>query len=246
MSLQESSKTTLSLDKIKGSVIPSRRIVWFEGADNCGKSTVVKEVGRVLAKAGNNVKTISQPRSCQLGEIVYNLHHDYEGVKIEGFARQLLHVASHIQGYREMENDNLHIMLSDRSFLSSMAYGYAFPHTEETKVHEVSWIWNIEAYLIPDKLIPTHVIRFINKPHEATKAEYENYEKVSKGYNFVFTGVEDPGRLDRQEIPESTAVKMLKERKTRFINIDNAPGKLPETVDTIIAILTNDYDERWI
>lgn len=231
MSQQESSRTKLKLEDIKAKIIPSRRVVWLEGADNCGKSTIVQELANLLAAAGNNVKTISQPRSCQLGEIVYKLHHDYEGVKIDGFARQLLHVASHVQGYQEMAEENIHVLLSDRSFLSSMAYGYAFPQTEDTKILEVTWIWNIEAYLIPDNLIPTHVIRFINRPHEATKAEYENYEKVNAGYDYVFSLKE---------------MNSLKDKGTKFINIDNVAGKLSETLDTIIALISNDYDERWV
>lgn len=166
-------------------VINGRPVIYFEGNDGVGKSTIVEKVSEILKENGYSVTTISQPRSCKIGEVIYGLHHQYRDLPLYGFARQLLHVACHIQSYHEMEHDASQIIISDRSFVSSMAYGYAYPQSPETREFEVRAIFDLETYMIPRRLRPTHIFYFSNPSHEKVDEVWENNKKVAEGYQYV-------------------------------------------------------------
>lgn len=201
-------------------------VVYFEGADGVGKSTVIREVAEKLREDGFTVSLTSQPRSCKLGEIVYDLHHKYSEMPLHGFARQLLHVASHIQGYHEMERDPAHILLYDRSFISSMAYGFAYPQTPETREFEVRAIFDIETFMLPRRLKPTHIFYFSNPTHEPGDAVFENQKKIRDGYSYVLHS-----DYFRDYLQPGT------KHAIACYAMNNQKGKQEETVKTILELL---------
>ena len=210
-----------------GLVINSPRVVAFEGGDNVGKTTIIARLAQRLNETGHSVQTIRQPASCQLGEAVYNLHHQYDSLPINGFARQLLHVACHLQSYYEMDRVEASpfILLSDRSFFSSMAYGWAYPTDEKTRDQEVQWIWEIETTLCPKWLIPSHVVLFRNRPYVIENTEWENYERVRDAYLKVFS------------LPY--VVNGLKAVGTKVLHVHNDPGRQGECLDMITEFIAS-------
>lgn len=164
------------------------KIVWLEGPDNCGKSTIIKRLEEHYLLENSVVSVVSQPASCDLGKLVYNLHHDYTGLPINSFSKQLLHVASHIQYHHEQMNvKQTYITLSDRSFISTLAYFYANPVTtdKEATENQINFLLDLELAFLPNKLTPTSVFILNNKPFERSEESYENYEKVIDGYRNV-------------------------------------------------------------
>lgn len=101
----------------------------FEGVDSVGKTTIAKEIAKMLRKKFR-VEYYSfpgnEPRT--LGDLVYKLHHS-SSIKlksIEPTSLQLLHIAAHIDVIqRNIKNDykKNRIIILDRFWFSTIAYG---------------------------------------------------------------------------------------------------------------------------
>ena len=103
----------------------------FEGPDGVGKSTIHREIARVLSAYEKPVCALAFPgsRDGTLGKLVYKIHHDPALQGIEppvALALQLLHVAAHVDAIaREIKSALLRgdIVLLDRYWWSTWVYG---------------------------------------------------------------------------------------------------------------------------
>jgi thymidylate kinase len=128
------------------------QLIVFEGPDGSGKTTLSKRLVDWLAAQGKQAQYVSFPGREQgtLGSVVYDIHHSPEQfglVQIEPTARQLLHVAAHIDALRTsivpaLEADQ--IVVLDRFWWSTLAYG-TISGVDETsirlmvKLEELHW-----------------------------------------------------------------------------------------------------------
>lgn len=204
-------------------IINSPKIITFEGPDNCGKTTIIEGLKLELTERGyKNVKIVRQPASTPYGEIVYNLHHQYEDVRITGFARQLLHASAHFQFYQDF-SEPYDLILMDRSFVSSLAYAYAFPSTEHTRELEANILLEIHTHLMPQKFYPNMICVFGNEPYDHTDIDFENYDKVRKAYTWLTNW--------------SVFKSYLKLTKCKLANVRNDNGKQETTIKTLADII---------
>lgn len=108
------------------------RIYVFEGIDNVGKTTIIKELKERLCKEmGYECEIIAFPGNEErtLGAFVYDIHHNekkYIDYSINDASLQLLHVAAHIDLIQRKlmgEYGYIKIILMDRFWWSTYAYG---------------------------------------------------------------------------------------------------------------------------
>lgn len=104
----------------------------FEGIDNVGKTTVVKELKEKLSKEMDyECEIVAFPGNEErtLGALVYDIHHHekkYFDYAINDASLQLLHIASHIDLIQRKllkEHSSTKIILMDRFWWSTYAYG---------------------------------------------------------------------------------------------------------------------------
>jgi len=108
------------------------RIYVFEGIDNVGKTTIIKELkGRLCKEMGYECEIVAFPGNEErtLGAFVYDIHHNekkYIDYSINDASLQLLHVASHIDLIQRKlmeEYSSSKIIMMDRFWWSTYAYG---------------------------------------------------------------------------------------------------------------------------
>lgn len=105
----------------------------FEGIDNVGKTSIIKEVSKVLKNKNIPYSTYSFPgkEPNTLGALIYDFHHNkdkYIAHDINNASLQLLHVASHIDLLTRCIIPDLKqgkTVLLDRSWWSTYVYGIA-------------------------------------------------------------------------------------------------------------------------
>jgi dTMP kinase len=105
----------------------------FEGPDGTGKTTLSLRLVEWFTSRGQRARCVSSPGQTKrsLGELVYNLHHCPEQYGLDGIeptARQLLHVAAHIDTLHKTIIPALEcgeIVVMDRFWWSTVAYGKA-------------------------------------------------------------------------------------------------------------------------
>ena len=110
-------------------LVPGTLVV-FEGPDGVGKTTVSREIATWLHQQGVESEQVSMPHGgTTLGEIVYRVHHEAEDAghqRIDSFARQLLHLAAHVEALRQRVRPALDagkLVLLDRFWWSTCVYG---------------------------------------------------------------------------------------------------------------------------
>ncbi|MNW41292.1 Thymidylate kinase [compost metagenome] len=111
----------------------SGKLFVFEGIDQVGKSTIVKEVGVKLKNLKIQYSIYSFPgkQDGTLGALVYDLHHNenkYLNKSLDPLSLQMLHVAAHIDIINNQIIPDLKegkIVLLDRFWWSTYAYGLA-------------------------------------------------------------------------------------------------------------------------
>ena len=109
------------------------QLLIFEGPDGTGKTTLSVRLVEWFASRGQSARPVSFPGQMKgsLGELVYNLHH-YPGKYglhgVDPTARQLLHVAAHIDALHKTIIPALEcgeIVVMDRFWWSTVVYGKA-------------------------------------------------------------------------------------------------------------------------
>lgn len=111
----------------------SGKLIVFEGADGVGKTTILKNVAQRLSEMGCEVQELSFPGKTKdtLGELVYNIHHNFESYFPGGMSPlslQALHVAAHIDCIQRVILPALEVgktIVLDRYWWSTIVYGLA-------------------------------------------------------------------------------------------------------------------------
>ena len=110
-------------------LLPGTLLV-FEGPDGVGKTAVSRETATWLTEQGIENEHISLPDGgTRLGEIVYRVHHETEDDgprRIDPMARQLLHLAAHVEAIQQRIRPALaagKLVLLDRFWWSTCVYG---------------------------------------------------------------------------------------------------------------------------
>lgn len=160
----------------------------FEGADNVGKSTLIK---KVIEKIENgDVSVIRQPSS---NNIVGFLRKEVkENPTYNPLERQLLHTVTHLVDLCSSFNTSTPLVVMDRSPLSAFPYGKTLGLSEE----EIELVYKVNilpysAYFKQSKI--KVIIVYINndKPFQEDESEvYKNlnWETISNEYRQLMSG----------------------------------------------------------
>lgn len=94
----------------------------FEGIDGAGKSTQIEMLKEWLVANGFRVETLVEPTDSKVGKLIREIlqHPDATTEKIQN-ALALLFAADRLMIMDELEDESK-IIISDRSFISSLAY----------------------------------------------------------------------------------------------------------------------------
>lgn len=109
------------------------RLIIFEGPDGTGKTTLSRRLVEWLTAQGRQSRYISFPgrEEGTLGNLVYAVHHkpaQFGVHRVEPTARQLLHVAAHIDSFHTTIGPALEageVIVMDRFWWSTVVYGRA-------------------------------------------------------------------------------------------------------------------------
>lgn len=169
--------------------------ITFEGLDGSGSSTQAALLAANLQQKGVSVIQTKEPTTGTIGKLVREyLQHKHQTSEE---ALQILFAADRADHLYKVVMPNLEmgrIVISDRYFLSSIAFG---THSEE------SFKWLNQLYTTfkkPDlvfllKVLPAECIKRIEKrgsekelfeKEETLARVWRNYEKLAKLYDFVY------------------------------------------------------------
>ena len=143
-------------------------LIVFEGPDGVGKTTLSKRAAEWLADCGVRNRYISFPGQEQgsIGKLVYDLHHFPERFGVEGLeptARQLLHVAAHIDALRRSIGPALaegESIVMDRYWWSTVVYGRTTGVDEQSlnlmmELEKVHWAdFRPTVLFLLDRVVP--------------------------------------------------------------------------------------------
>lgn len=157
----------------------------FEGIDGAGKSTQIKLLKEWLEDNGFEVETIVEPTDSKVGKLIRELL-TYENATSDTMQKTLglLFAADRLLLMDKIGNVGNKIILSDRSFISSLAYQ-----------KPIDWIAIINKYakkpdlvLLLDLDIETSVSRCLKQDsfenEEFLTEVKDNYLKIVKNYNY--------------------------------------------------------------
>lgn len=187
----------------------------IEGIDGTGKSSVVNEVSHRLMVGGKTVKILREPSTLQIGRLIR-----YELKKPEAVSEthmRLLFQADRMEQLRDYYQQvvdcskaSVDIVLSDRCFLSTMAYQ---PNEMRTTYQEMKQFGVEMGYkTIPNKIyfldlsIPDAMARIVSRGED--RECYEREEQLSiirRAYGRAITVLKD----DKCEIEIIDASKSL-------------------------------------
>lgn len=233
----------------------------FEGIDNVGKTTIIKEISNVLENKDILFSTYSFPgkEPNTLGTLIYDLHHNkdkYINYELNNASLQMLHVASHIDLLKRCIIPDLKqgkVVLLDRSWWSTYAYGIANGITKE----QIKMIIAPEIYLF-DKIAISKI--FLIKREQktsdydkiTTKKILKTYEDLAEEYQtseLVYTIHNDSDVLDVVSEIETIILGKRNEDCNRQHSEDipiaksNFGGK--KTYSSMAPIPSAIYDTYW-
>ena len=186
--------------------------VCFEGIDGAGKSTLIAAVAQVYAARGKKVQVTREPGGSEFGGSIRQVVQHMEA-PLDSRAEFLLYAADRAQHYAQCVHPAQAqgvLLLSDRSFISSLAYqGYG--RGLDLDVLKTVNRWALHNTL-PDlfvylKLSPEKAFERLHKRAEPlTRFETEKhsfFQKVAAGYDQLFTEYGPVLIVDAQQSPDA-------------------------------------------
>jgi thymidylate kinase len=166
----------------------------FEGPDGTGKTTLSHRFVAWLTSQGHRARYVSSPGRDEgsLGELVYRIHHNPEQFGLHGLvptARQLLHVAAHIDALHSLIIPALEsgeTIVMDRFWWSTVAYGKVAGVDRESLQHMIALEAHHWSHFRPNAiflLIRSVPARTENSAavHNQLGAAYAELEALEKG-----------------------------------------------------------------
>ena len=154
----------------------------LEGIDGSGKSTQIQSLKENLENKGYNVTVVEEPTDSDIGQIIRERLKDPEAVeKVHQIINALLFAAdrlTHKKLIYDVKHDPENIIISDRSYLSSIAY-------QNDDVITTQWIEIINKYMPKPDLT---ILLDINEKEALKRCaddvseafEYEEFLKITR------------------------------------------------------------------
>lgn len=188
----------------------------FEGIDGAGKTTQIKILKKWLENNGFNVKTLAEPTNSDIGKLIHKLlkNNNAESDKMQK-TLGLLFAADRMLITDKLESQKK-IILSDRSYISSLAY------QGNTK-----WIKEINKYVKkPDLIILLDISTTNSSKRFSGEDKFENtkfLEKVKSNYLKIIKQYNHKIINANKEINEVTTD--IKKTITPYIQKKNTQNK---------------------
>ena len=121
------------------------RYVALEGIDGAGKSTLLKALGRALRRQGYSVRLRREPADPTIGRLAQQA-----GVRDPWTGAVYFTVDRHLAApHLRADLARYDVVLSDRSFFSTLAYqGSRLPATERTRLEALQRVATVEPDLV--------------------------------------------------------------------------------------------------
>ena len=154
----------------------------LEGIDGSGKSTQIQLLKENLENKGYNVTVVEEPTDSDIGQIIRERLKDPEAVeKVHQIINALLFAAdrlTHKKLIDDVKHDPENIIISDRSYISSIAY-------QNDDVITTQWIEIINKYMPKPDLT---ILLDINEKEALKRCaddvseafEYEEFLKITR------------------------------------------------------------------
>lgn len=163
------------------------KLIFFEGGDATGKSTLCAEFCATLKEKGINYESYHFPGKDEktLGGLVYKIHHEYKksfGIdKIDYCSLQTLHIAAHIDSIRsriipQLENGTWVVL--DRFWWSTYVYGIVSKIDEEELECLIRLEKKVWGEVVPD--IAFHIDS--RKPLRPDEINNEKWQHIRSEY----------------------------------------------------------------
>ena len=192
--------------------------ITIEGTEGSGKTTVAKELAKLLKENGHDVVHTREPGGTPISESIRNVILDRSHTSMDGRTEALLYAASRRQHLVEKIWPALKegkVVLCDRFLDSSLAYqGYA-------RGLGYDEVLNINLFAT-ENTYPDLTLFFVIKPEDGL-------QRIAKNKN------REVNRLDLEKLPFHQKVydafmELTKKFPERFVIID-ASKTLPEVID---------------
>lgn len=192
--------------------------ITIEGTEGSGKTTVAKELAKLLKENGHDVVHTREPGGTPISESIRNVILDRSHTAMDGRTEALLYAASRRQHLVEKIWPALKegkVVLCDRFLDSSLAYqGYA-------RGLGYDEVLNINLFAT-ENTYPDLTLFFVIKPEDGL-------QRIAKNKN------REVNRLDLEKLPFHQKVydafmELTKKFPERFVIID-ASKTLPEVID---------------
>lgn len=113
------------------------------------------------------------------------------------------------------------ITVCDGSLVKTLVDIEINPYSEETREIEQQKLFEYECYLIPNSIIPTHIVLFTNPSYNKTEVGWRNYKRELEAYDRV---------LKKQFVKEA-----FSSHKTKLVKINE--NKLEDRVKVLYDLI---------
>jgi dTMP kinase len=201
-------------------------LITVEGIDGAGKSTVVAQLGSLLAAAGATTVTTKEPGGSKLGGVLRQML-QYQEIPIAPRAEYLLFAADRAQHFHEVVIPALQkgsVVISDRMSDSSLAY-QGFGRGHDLTIIKIINQWTMQG-IEPDLTIylKIPVSLAYERMHErgVQKTVFESekrefLERVARGFDQIFATRSNVITIDATQ-EQATVVNQTYERVQQWLS----------------------------
>lgn len=169
------------------------KIIAVEGADGCGKSTLVVTLKDYLEKQGERVKTL---------KATYKPYHKYKFKCLNPNIRRIIMALEYYDYYKEEFKDinSYDFIICDRSKLGLLTYGKTHGATNLDDLYEIiSTVQDPDILFLLEQSVEKSMERIKNdKTRDFDEYETvdfitrvkENYKEVAREYNIDYTPID--------------------------------------------------------